>query len=131
MSLDEPHNALERGRALSEQVMPGLEAALAKKYDAYLPGFSEWQVGTVYGGIYDRDGLDLRTRQIATISALAVLGGQTAPQLKVHVKAARDMDISQREISEVILQMSHYGGFPAAINALNAAIEVFEAEDAA
>ncbi|MEM6824188.1 MAG: carboxymuconolactone decarboxylase family protein [Pseudomonadota bacterium] len=124
----EPDSMLERGRALSEAVMPGLEAALAARYDKYLPGFSKWQIATVYGGIYDRDGLDLKTRQIATVAALAVQGAQSVPQLRIHVKAARDMGISQREISEVILQMALYGGFPAAINALNAAIEVFESE---
>ncbi len=128
MNAPADQNALEQGRALSEEVMPGLEAALAAKYDTYLPGFSEWQIKTVYGEVYSRDGLDLKTRQIATVAALAVQGSQSIPQLRIHVKAALDMGVSQREISEIILQMALYGGFPAAINALNAAIEVFEAE---
>lgn len=120
---------LSKGRAVSEEVMPGLEAALAAKYDALLPGFSEWQISMVYGGVYAREGCDLRTRQVATVAALAVLGEQTRPQLRIHVKAARDMGVSRRELAEIILQMSLYGGFPAAINALNAAMEVFEAEE--
>ena len=125
-----PNSALTRGRAVSEQVMPGLEAALAAKYDQYLPGFSEWQIATVYGGPYDRDGVDFKTRQIATVAALAALGQQTRPQLKIHVRAALDAGWTPREVAEVIMQMALYGGFPAAINALNAAIEVFEeAED--
>ena len=52
MSLDADMTPLEAGRELSERVMPGLETALAKKYDDLLPGFSEWQIGTVYGGVY-------------------------------------------------------------------------------
>ena len=124
-------SALEKGRELSEQVMPGLESALAKKYDTYLPGFSTWQIETVYGGIYSRDGLDERTRQIATIAGLAALGAAAAPQLKIHVKTALDMGVNTREISETILQMVLYAGFPAAINAMNTAIEVFEAEEVA
>ncbi|KNG92472.1 carboxymuconolactone decarboxylase family protein [Pseudaestuariivita atlantica] len=119
-------SALDAGRALSEEVMPGLEAALADRYDRYLPGFSEWQIATVYGGPYARDGVDFKTRQIATVAALTAMGQQTRPQLKIHVKAALDAGWSAREVSEIILQMSLYGGFPAAINALNAAIEVFE-----
>ncbi len=131
MSDETPHNpALEVGRALSEEVMPGLEAALAARYDRYLPGFSEWQIGTVYGGPYARDGVDFKTRQIATVAVLASMGQQTRPQLAIHVKAARDAGWEQREICEIILQMALYGGFPSAINALNCAIEVFEAEDA-
>lgn len=131
MSNSENTTALERGRTISEQVMPGLEAALAKKYDAYLPGFSSWQIETVYGGIYAREGLDERSRQIATIAGLTALGGQSTPQLKIHVKAALDMGLGVREISETILQMCLYAGFPAAINAMNAAIEVFDAEESA
>jgi len=129
MSLDDDMTPLEAGRELSERVMPGLEAALAKKYDDLLPGFSEWQIGTVYGGVYARDGLDLKTRQLATIAGLAVLGAQTRPQLKIHVAAALKIGATKREIAETIQQMSLYGGFPAAINALNAAMEVFDEEE--
>ncbi|MEM9975442.1 MAG: carboxymuconolactone decarboxylase family protein [Pseudomonadota bacterium] len=128
MTAQGPDNALERGRRLSEQTMPGLEKALADRYDAVLPGFSEMLVATTWGGFYDRDGIDLKTRQLCTIAALAAMGGQTRPQLKIHVAGARRSGASQREIAEAILQMALYGGFPAMINALNAAIEVFEEE---
>ena len=126
---DQQNAALDAGRTLSEAVVPGLEAALRAKYDRYLPGFAAWQIATVYGGPYSRDGLDLRSRQIATIAGLAVLGAGAAPQIRAHVGAALGMGITQREISETILQMSLYAGFPAVINAMNAAIEVFEAEE--
>ncbi|MCE8008820.1 carboxymuconolactone decarboxylase family protein [Aestuariivita sp.] len=123
--------ALETGRDLSEQMMPGLEAALAGKYDRYLPGFAAWQVATVYGGPYAREGLDLKTRQLNTVAVLAALGGQTRPQLKIHVRSALDQGWSPQQISETILQTALYGGFPAMINALNAAIEVFEEAETA
>ena len=109
--------------------MPGLEAALSDRYDDLLPGFSEMQIETVYGNFYGREGLDMRSRQIATIAALTAQGAQNVPQLKIHVEAGRKLGISQREIAEVILQMALYGGFPAAINALNAAKEVFASEE--
>jgi len=129
MSLDADMTPLEAGRELSERVMPGLEAALAKKYDEILPGFSEWQIATVYGGVYARDGLDMKTRQLATVAGLAVMGAQTRPQLKIHVASALKIGATKREVAETILQMSLYGGFPAAINALNAAMEVFDEEE--
>ncbi|MEM1301074.1 MAG: carboxymuconolactone decarboxylase family protein [Pseudomonadota bacterium] len=119
-----------RGQALSEEVMPGLEAALSERYDDLLPGFAEWQISTVYGGVYDRPGLDMKTRQIATVAALATMGLKARPQLKIHVKAALDKGWSEREIAEVILQMSLYAGFPDMINALNAAKEVFAEQEA-
>ena len=129
MSLDADMTPLEAGRELSERVMPGLETALAKKYDDLLPGFSEWQIGTVFGGVYARDALDMKTRQLATVAGLAVMGAQTRPQLKIHVASALKIGATKREIAETILQMSLDGGFPAAINALNAAMEVFDEEE--
>ena len=100
MSLDAEMTPLEAGCELSERVMPGLEAALAKKYDDLLPGFSEWQISTVYGGVYARDGLDMKTRQLATVEGLAVMGAQTRPQLKIHVAAALKNGATKREIAD-------------------------------
>jgi len=69
--------------------------------------------------------LDLKSRYIATIAALTALGGHTSPQLKVNIQGALNAGLTKREIGEIIWQMSLYGGFPAAINALNSALELF------
>ena len=117
---------LTRGRALAEKVSPGLEAALRERYNELLPGFAESLVSMAWGHVYSRGALDERTRLIATVAALTALGGQTRPQLKVNVANALNAGASEREIAEIIFQMSLYGGFPATINALNAAMEVFD-----
>lgn len=116
------------GRELSEQLNPGMEQALNVRYGHLLPGMAEGVVDFAYGRQYARPGLALRDRYLATIAALTALGGQTEPQLKVNIAGGRKAGLSQHEIAEAIWQMSLYGGFPAAINALNAALEVFEAE---
>lgn len=121
-------DAYETGRALSEAYNPGMEAALAGRYDELVPGMSKSVVDFAWGQQYGREGLDIKTRWLATIAALTALGGQTRPQLKVNVAAARRAGASRREIGEVIWQMALYGGFPAAINGLNAALEVFAEE---
>jgi 4-carboxymuconolactone decarboxylase len=121
---------LAKGRTLSEALNPGMEGALANRYDALVPGLSESITDFAYGQIYARDGLPLRDRYIATIAALTALGGQTRPQLKVNIAGGRKVGLSRAEIAATIWQMSLYGGFPAAINGLNAALEVFEEEDA-
>lgn len=118
----------ERGRALSEALNPGMEAALKARYGHLVPSLADDIVDFAYGRQYGREGLPLRDRYLATIAALTALGGQTAPQLKVNIAGGRKAGLSQQEIGDVIWQMSLYGGFPAAINALNAALEVFEAE---
>lgn len=116
------------GKELSESLNPGMEDALRQRYGQLVPGMAESVVDFAYGQQYAREGLDLKTRYLATIAALTALGSQTKPQLKVNIAGALKAGASQREIGEVIWQMALYGGFPAAVNALNAALEVFEDE---
>ena len=118
-------DALQKGRALLGEMNPGLEAVLADRYDGAIPDMAETLVEWAYGRHYARPGLDLRTRQLCTVAALVALGGQTAPQLKVNIEHALAAGASEREVLEAIWQMAVYGGMPAAINGLNAAIEVF------
>ncbi len=122
-------NTTATGRALSEDLNPGMEATLDARYGHLVPGMAEAVVDFAYGRQYARPGLPLRDRYIATIAALTALGGQTAPQLKVNIAGGRKAGLSQQEIGETIWQMALYGGFPAAINGLNAALEVFAAEE--
>ncbi|WP_434050663.1 MAG: carboxymuconolactone decarboxylase family protein [Roseibium sp.] len=121
--------ALEQGRALTRKLNPELETVLNERYDDIVPGFAESLIEWAYGRHYARPGLDLKTRQLCTIAALTVLGGQTGPQLKVNIEHTLAAGAERREIIEAIWQMAVYGGLPAAINGLNAAREVFEAED--
>ncbi len=119
----------DAGRALSEELNPGMEAALDARYGHLVPGLAESVVDFAYGRQYARPGLPLRDRYLATIAALTALGGQTAPQLKVNIAGGRKAGLTQQEIGEVIWQMALYGGFPAAINGLNAALDVFAEEE--
>jgi Uncharacterized homolog of gamma-carboxymuconolactone decarboxylase subunit, COG0599 len=115
---------LQRGqRALAEidgEAGAKLIAALAD----IAPDFATYLFEFPFGDIYSRPGLDLKAREIATIEALTALGN-AAPQLKVHIEAGLNVGLSREEITEVIMQMAVYAGFPAALNGLFAAKEVF------
>jgi 4-carboxymuconolactone decarboxylase len=88
------------------------------------PDFATYLIEFPFGDIYSRPGLDLKSRQIATIAALTALG--TAPaQLRVHIHGALNVGCTQTEVTEVIMQMAVYAGFPAALNGLAVAKEVF------
>jgi 4-carboxymuconolactone decarboxylase len=89
------------------------------------PDFARMLIEFPFGDVYSRPQLDLRAREIATIAALAALGN-AQPQLKVHIEAALNVGVTRDEIVEVFMQMAVYAGFPAALNALFAAREVFE-----
>lgn len=94
------------------------------------PDMAKYVVEFAFGDIYQRPGLDLRSREIATIAALTALGTAT-PQLKVHIRGGLNVGLSRQEIVEVIMQMAVYAGFPAALNGLFAAKEVFALGDEA
>ena len=90
------------------------------------PDFARYLIEFPFGDIYARPGLDLRSREIATIAALTALGN-AEPQLKVHIAAGLNVGLTQEEITEVIMQMAVYAGFPTALNGLFAAKAVFAA----
>ncbi len=121
--------ALERGRELTQKLNPDLERILDDRYGVLLPDFAESLIEWAYGRHYARPGLDLKTRQLCTIAALTALGGQTGPQLKINIEHTLAAGASRTEIVEAIWQMAVYGGLPAAINGLNAAMDVFAADD--
>jgi len=93
------------------------------------PDFATYLVEFPFGDIYSRPGLDLKAREIGVVAALTALGN-AAPQLKVHIHGALNVGWTRAEIIEMIMQMAVYAGFPAALNGLSAAKEVFAELDA-
>ncbi|MDO6569169.1 carboxymuconolactone decarboxylase family protein [Alteromonas sp. 1_MG-2023] len=89
------------------------------------PDLGRYTIEYPFGDVYCREGLDIKYREIATIAALTALGN-AQPQLKVHIHAALNVGCSPKEIIEVIIQMSVYAGFPAALNGASAAKAVFD-----
>ena len=93
------------------------------------PDFADYIVKYPFGEIYSRDGLDWKSREICSVSALAAMGN-AKPQLKTHIKSALAAGCSQKEIIELMMHVSVFAGFPAALNGLFAAKEVFDKQDA-
>ncbi|MBB1388070.1 carboxymuconolactone decarboxylase family protein [Shewanella sp. SG44-6] len=89
------------------------------------PDLARFTIEYPFGDIYTRPGLDVKAREIATVAALTALGN-CKPQLKVHLSAALNVGCSAEEVKEVLLQMSVYAGFPAALNAMFAFKEVLQ-----
>ena len=114
------------GREMLQRVDGKGGDAVVNSLKDIAPDFARYLIEFPFGDIYARSGLDLRSREIATIAALTALGN-AAPQLKVHIAAGLNVGLTQEEITEVIMQMAVYAGFPAALNGLFAAKEVFAA----
>ncbi len=89
------------------------------------PEFADMLIEFPFGEVYSRPGLDLKSREIATVAALTAMG-TAMPQLKVHVHGALNVGCSPQEIIEIMIHMAVYAGFPAALNGLFVAKEVFD-----
>jgi 4-carboxymuconolactone decarboxylase len=78
--------------------------------------------------VYSIPEIDDKTRETAVIGALTVLG-YAIPQLKVHIHAGLNVGLKKDEILAIINTMVIYAGFPAVLNAVYAAQEVFDEHD--
>ena len=78
-----------------------------------------------WGNTWQRDGIDLKTRSIVTVSMLVALGKMH--ELKIHVRGALNNGVTPQELQEIFLHASVYCGFPAAVDAFRAAAEVIDA----
>ena len=94
------------------------------------PDLGRFTIEFPFGDIYTRPDLDLRSREIAVVAALTALGN-AAPQLKVHINGALNVGVTRTEVVEIITMMAVYAGFPAALNGMAAAKEVFADRDKA
>ncbi|HEY0586263.1 MAG TPA: carboxymuconolactone decarboxylase family protein [Pseudoduganella sp.] len=117
-------NRYERGLAKLHEIDGEAGARVVRSLQDIAPDFARYLVEFPFGDIYSRPGLDLKSREIAVVAALTAMGNAT-PQLKVHIHAALNVGVTREEIVETIIQMAVYAGFPAALNGLMAAKEVF------
>jgi 4-carboxymuconolactone decarboxylase len=116
----------KRGAVLIGEVYGNPKAAenLIKGWEDIAPDIARFIVEFPYGDVYSRPGLDMKSREIATVAALTAMGNAT-PQLKTHIRASLQVGLTRTEVTECIIQMALYAGFPASLNALQAAREVF------
>ncbi|WP_433576903.1 carboxymuconolactone decarboxylase family protein [Nocardia brasiliensis] len=120
------NDRFERGLALLKEIGGPEGPAVLESLGDIAPDLGRITVEFGYGDILSRPGLTLRERELTTVGALAALG-HAAPQLRWHINGALNVGCTRTEIVEVLIHASVYAGFPAALNGLTAAKEVFAA----
>lgn len=117
--------AEQRGTALWNEEFTQRIAAEFADWDAE---FGELFMDFVYGGLYDRNVLPQKTRELCAIAACVM--ANALPQLRTHIFAAHNCGATKQEIMETILQMTTYCGAPYMIQAARLAhSEIFPAID--
>ena len=121
MNSDTYDRGIEKIREIYGEVGEGV----IKNLKDISPDFARYIIEFPFGEIYSRSGLDPKSREIAIVASLVTMGNASS-QLKVHINGALNVGCSRTEIIEVIMQMAVYAGFPAALNGLFVAKEVFD-----
>ena len=122
---DDPH---ECGMKVRREVLGDehVDAAVARTSD-FTADFQDLITRYAWGEIWDRPGLDRRTRSTITLTALVARGH--FDELAMHVRAALGNGLTRDEIKEVLLQSAIYCGVPAANSAFAVAQRVLDEEE--
>ena len=115
----------EKGLATRRQVMGEdfVAKALAGVTDFTRP-IQEHITAKAWGDVWQRPGLDLKTRSLITVAMLTALGKQH--ELKGHLRGALNNGATPAELQEVLLHAAVYCGVPTAVEAFRTAAEVVE-----
>ena len=119
------HPQFEQGLVTRKQVMG--EAFVANALggaSAFTQPIQEHITAKAWGDVWQRPGLDLKTRSLITVAMLTALGRQH--ELKGHVRGALNNGVTPAELQEVLLHAAVYCGVPAAVEAFRTAAEVVD-----
>jgi 4-carboxymuconolactone decarboxylase len=115
----------EAGMSIRREVLGDehVDAAVERTSD-FTADFQDLITRYAWGEIWNRPGLDRRTRSAITLTALVARG--QFDELSIHLRAALRNGLTREEIKEVLLQSAIYCGVPAANSAFAVAQRVLE-----
>ena len=122
-----PNKDFDQGLAMRRQVMG--EDFVAKAFGGMTPftePIQQYITRNAWGDVWQRSGLDLKTRSLITVAMLTAMGKQH--ELKGHVRGALNNGATVAEIQEVLLHAAVYCGVPTSVEAFRSAAEVVEAK---
>jgi 4-carboxymuconolactone decarboxylase len=122
---DELPKDYDRGLAMRKRVMG--EAFVERAFSGLTPFTAPMQqyiTRNAWGDVWQRPGLDLKTRSLITVAMLTAMGKHN--ELKGHVRGALNNGATPEELQEVLLHASIYCGIPTAVEAFRAAAEVVD-----
>jgi alkylhydroperoxidase/carboxymuconolactone decarboxylase family protein YurZ len=121
--MDHPQRTARGAELLAQMLGPEQAEQTRAGWRAICPEFEAYVTEFLAGEIWSRPQLDLRTRSLVTIAALAALGRNRG--LELNLRMALNNGATRQDIAETLLHIAPYAGFPAAWEGLALASEVF------
>ena len=125
---DMPESELYRqGAAMRRRLMgeAAVEAAAKGVYaDPVMKKFLDVATETVFGALWTRPGLDLKTRALICVISDTCMGRE--PELELHLRMALRQGWTEEELTEVLLHLSGYVGVPIIRESMMVASKVFK-----
>ncbi|WP_081423799.1 carboxymuconolactone decarboxylase family protein [Celeribacter ethanolicus] len=116
---------IAQSQKMASAFNPALENFQVPAFDKLFPTMGKEQMEMLWGNTFNKDGLDSKTRLLVILAGLTAQGAQAEVPFKLTVRHALEAGATQKEIAEVIYQMSMLGGVPAMSKALELAQAVF------
>ena len=119
-----PEDRMEKGLAVQKRIVgsEAVEAMYAKAPEDEMH-IQRYLSGNCFGDHFTRTGIDLRTRELLTLSMLIALGG-CEPQVKGHVSANLNIGNDRARLIDVVTQLLPFIGYPRTLNGLRMIDEV-------
>jgi len=118
---------LEQGRAMRRKLMGDAYADRMEKTvysNDVMRKFAEYSSEAIFGGLWSRPGLDLKTRTLICVISDTATG--RTPELAIHIRMALRQGWTEDELVEALLHVAGYVGVPLVREALLTASEVFK-----
>ena len=115
-------DARPSGATIRQRVLGEAKSQPTARRDPFLAPFFETALDHVWGGVWNRPGLELKYRSLVVVSVLAATGHNE--ELETHLRGALNLGWTVDELREALLQIGAYAGFSAAHEALDALSEI-------
>ena len=117
----------ERGLKTLAKTSQASGDAVIKSFNDIAPDIGHMILQHAYGDIFQRPGIDFKTRELTAVAAMAAVGSRTAEvPLRVHANAALNAGATQVEILETLYNLVPYCGYPAIQQAVTIVAEEFK-----
>ena len=119
---------MAQAQEMAKAFNPAMETFNPKGFEKLWPTMPRDWMEAMFGNSFNPDGLDAKTRLMVLLGGLVATGATQDSQIKYTVRHLMEAGATQKEIGEVIYQMSMLGGLPAMNHALELAQEVYDAQ---